>query len=304
MRRFLVASQQLIDSFLSHISVERGLSKNTIASYRADLLKFSDYLEGVAQSLSSATAENLIDFIALGRRSGLSEATSARITAALRSFYKFQSKELGISDPSLELASPKLKRRLPKALTVSEITALIESPSNEGFGIRDRALLELLYATGARVSEIVSLDLPDLRLNDSEIQTVKLFGKGNKERIVPIGKHATHAINQYLVALRPLLRDRSKRRSEALFLNTRGERLTRQSAWRIVCECAEKVGIKSISPHALRHTFATHLLDGGADIRIVQELLGHSSVTTTQIYTLVTIDKLRESYNSAHPRAL
>ena len=199
---------------------------------------------------------------------------------------------------------PTIPKRLPKALSVAEIESLISAAPLEGMGIRDRAMLELLYATGARVSEIISLNVEDVRQSEAqsgEITTIRLFGKGRKERIVPMGTFAKKAVEDYLVRLRPTL---LKGDQKALFLNVRGGRISRQSAWNIVLDTAERCGLSGrVSPHALRHSFATHLLDGGADIRVVQELLGHASVSTTQIYTLVTIDKLRESYALAHPRA-
>lgn len=290
-----------LNSFLSHLSVERGLSPNTISSYKRDLEKLLEFLSRLGISLSTANSDQLRDFISSQRAAGLSESSLARLTVAVRSLYKFLAKDQGLHDVARELQPPSIPKRLPKALTIDEISALLSAPSQEGFGIRDRALLELLYATGARVSEIVALNLEDVKSSDEAITTIRVTGKGKKERIVPMGSFARTALDQYLTRVRPGLLKRSER---ALFLNSRGGRLTRQSAWAIVLACAKRAGIeRSISPHALRHSFATHLLDGGADIRVVQELLGHASVTTTQIYTLVTIDKLRESYASAHPRA-
>ena len=298
-----MADQADIDSFLSHLSVERGLSKNTIESYRRDLKKFLKFLDVKQSGLEAVNAKVLDEFAAEARRSGISTASLARNIVAIRTFYKFFSKEKGLDNPSIEFLPPTSGQRLPKALTIAEVSSLMQSPPLDGFGPRDRALLELLYATGARVSEIVFLNIGDLKLDTSQVSTVKVLGKGRKERIVPIGKHAASAIEQYLVLLHRNLQSKSGVREDALFLNSRGGRLSRQSAWNIVRENAFRAGIKKISPHALRHSFATHLLDGGADIRIVQELLGHSSVTTTQIYTLVTVDKLRESYLASHPRA-
>jgi integrase/recombinase XerD len=298
-----VFDQADIDIFLNHLSVERGLSKNTIESYRRDLKKFLRYLETKQSGLQLVTAKTLEEFAAEARRSGISTASLARNIVAIRTFFKFFSRERGLDNPSIKFLPPRGAQRLPKALTIAEVSSLMQSPPLDGFGPRDRALLELLYATGARVSEIVALDLGDLKIDTSKVSTVKVLGKGRKERIVPIGKHAAFAIEQYLVLLHRNLKSKSGAREDALFLNSRGGRLSRQSAWNIVRENAVRAGIKKISPHALRHSFATHLLDGGADIRIVQELLGHSSVTTTQIYTLVTVDKLRESYLASHPRA-
>lgn len=294
----------LLQSFISHIGVERGLSKNTIASYQRDLSKLISFLSERTLSLVSASSQDLRDFLANLRASGLSDASIARTTVSIRTFYKFIAKDQNLEDIARELIPPRIPKRLPKALTVAEIEALIAAPKEDGVGIRDRAILELLYATGARVSEIVSLNTDDIRRREesnNEVITLRLLGKGRKERVVPIGSFAQKAIDDYLVRLRPAL---VKDGEIALFLNARGGRISRQSAWNIVLEAAEAAGLKErVSPHALRHSFATHLLDGGADIRVVQELLGHSSVSTTQIYTLVTIDKLRESYALAHPRA-
>ena len=290
-----------LQSFLSHLGVERGLSGNTLSSYRRDLQKLLEFLDSRNISFDSVQVEELREFITTERSKGLSESTLARLTVAVRSLFRFLAKDQGLLDAAKELQPPTIPKRLPKALTIAEINALLSAPSEEGMGIRDRALLELLYATGARVSEIVALNLDDIRSSGESITTIRVLGKGKKERIVPMGSFAKKAVDQYLTRVR---RGLLKGSEPALFLNSRGGRLTRQSAWAIVLESAKRAGIqRDISPHALRHSFATHLLDGGADIRVVQELLGHSSVTTTQIYTLVTIDKLRESYASAHPRA-
>lgn len=290
-----------LQSFLSHLGVERGLSGNTLSSYRRDLQKLLEFLDSRNISFDSVHVEELREFITTERSKGLSESTLARLTVAVRSLFRFLAKDQGLLDAAKELQPPTIPKRLPKALTIAEINALLSAPSEEGMGIRDRALLELLYATGARVSEIVALNLDDIRSSGESITTIRVLGKGKKERIVPVGSFAKKAVDQYLTRVR---RGLLKGSEPALFLNSRGGRLTRQSAWAIVLESAKRAGIqRDISPHALRHSFATHLLDGGADIRVVQELLGHSSVTTTQIYTLVTIDKLRESYASAHPRA-
>jgi integrase/recombinase XerD len=298
-----VTNQALVEIFLNHCAVERGLSKNSVAAYRRDLTKFCDFLDSKALSIRDMAANTISEFVSYLRSSGLGESSIARHVVAIRSLFTFLSKDQGIANVAKEFAPPKIPKRLPKALSIDDVEALIASNSDDVPGIRNRALIETLYATGARVSEIIQLDLADISKSDSETVTVKVHGKGGKERLVPLGKFAQQALDQYLTRSRPALVRKSA--ESALFLNEkRGTRLTRQSAWQIVMTAASLAGIEShVSPHALRHSFATHLLDGGADIRVVQELLGHSSVTTTQIYTLITIDKLRESYASAHPRS-
>ena len=297
-----MTNESLIEIFLNHCAVERGLSKNTIAAYRRDLGKFNDFLRTSRLQINELNATNIYEFLAELRRSGLSDSSIARHVVAVRSLFTFLAKDQGIADVSREVVAPKIPRRLPKALTISEVEDLINANGDDVAGIRNRALIEILYATGARVSEIVQLDVSDVGRSDSSV-TVKVRGKGGKERLVPVGTFAQRALDQYLTRSRPSLN--RKLTEKALFLNeNRGSRLSRQSAWQIVLDSAKRSGLtRAISPHALRHSFATHLLDGGADIRVVQELLGHSSVTTTQIYTLVTIDKIRESYANAHPRA-
>ena len=277
------------------------MSKNTLQSYRRDLHSFQEFLSLRDRSISSAETADVEAFISSLKDGELKPSSIARTVVAIRSLYKFLARENGTVDIAREVKPPRIPKRLPKALTLSEINSLIEACGNEGISIRDRAMVELLYASGARVSEIVALDLSDLS-RDEELFTLLVKGKGGKERLVPIGRYAREALDNYLVRIRP--RIAREKRSSALFLNQRGERLSRQSAWKIVLDAAKRAKIESkVSPHALRHSFATHLLDGGADIRVVQELLGHASVTTTQIYTLVTIDKLRESYALAHPRS-
>lgn len=292
-----------LQTFLNHCLVERGLSKNTISAYQRDLQKFENFLIEEGVDLTKAAPDHIFQFIAFLRQGKLSESSIARHVVAIRSLYAFLDKDQGIPNVAKEVIPPKIPKRLPKALSITEVSALIAACDDSITGVRDRAIIETLYATGARVSEIVNLNSSDVSRVDDSVVTVRVRGKGGKERLVPLGSYAQQAIEQYLVRSRPTF---AKKASEpALFLNEgRGGRLTRQSAWHIVVKAAEKAGLnRDISPHALRHSFATHLLDGGADIRVVQELLGHSSVTTTQIYTLVTIDKLRESYLNAHPRS-
>ena len=294
-------------SFLNHLQIERGLATNSIAAYRRDLAKFQSFLQNLA--LHEVTPEIINDFETSLREMKLAVASINRIDSTLRSFFKHLQQEYGYADPTLEIAPSKSARRLPKALTIKQIVSMIDAAFREGdpITLRDQAMLELLYSSGARVSELIGINLNDLstvQTADGEITTLKLRGKGSKERIVPLGSFATKAINDYVVRIRPALSSKSSKPSAALFLNSRGGRISRQSAWQMVLESAKAAGVtEHVSPHVFRHSYATHLLDGGADIRVVQELLGHASVTTTQIYTLITIDKVRETYSMAHPRA-
>jgi integrase/recombinase XerD len=303
----LLNTNSAISSFLNHLQIERGLSKNTISAYKRDLSKFSFFLEEM--DLGSITPGDITRFETSLRADNLSIGTINRIDSTLRSFFKHLQTEYGLADPTLEIATGKSVRRLPKALTITQILAMIESAYREGepITLRDQAMLELLYSSGARVSELIGINVNDLsttQTSDGEITTLKLRGKGSKERIVPLGSFATRAIENYMVRIRPELAAKGRENTSALFLNARGGRISRQSAWQMVLNSAKAAGVSEhVSPHVFRHSYATHLLDGGADIRVVQELLGHASVTTTQIYTLITIDKVRESYSLAHPRA-
>jgi integrase/recombinase XerD len=294
-------------NFLDHLRVERGLADNSIVAYSRDLARFEKFLGDRNIAFEEISPKVIGEFQSFLRKMGLAEASSQRTLSGLRTFYRYLSRETGIPDPTLDLEKSKQSRRLPKALTVAEILALIDAAEHLGdpITLRDRALLELLYGTGARISEVVNLDRGDIhQFNGTETETVKLRGKGGKERIVPLGSFASAAVREYLVRVRPELAGKSLRATNALFLNRRGSRLSRQSAWQFVLNAAKSAGIDAkVSPHVFRHSYATHLLDGGADIRVVQELLGHASVTTTQIYTLITIDKVRETYSLAHPRA-
>ena len=303
---------QLIDAYLRHLTIERGMAKNTIAAYRADLNRYSAFLEAKAITAPDQITELVItDFAeSLKVTSGLISSSVARVLAGVRGLHKFWLLEnITVGDVAAAVKPPKSPRNLPKAITVEQIEKLLAAagpdPADESamaadpVRVRDRAMLELLYATGARISELINLDLDDL----VDPTLVRLFGKGSKERIVPVGGYAQRALEAYLVRTRPTLVGQGKG-TPALFLNQRGGRLSRQSAWQIISEAARVAEIPGeISPHTFRHSFATHLLEGGADVRVVQELLGHSSVATTQIYTLVTVDKLREIYGTAHPRA-
>ena len=285
-------------SFIDYLRVEKGAATNTVSAYRRDLDKYVAWRETNPNSSIKDYAATLIN---------LAPSSLERNYSAIRSFHKYLNRELGIPDPSDQLPETGKRSRLPKALTVQEITTLVDAakdPSNS-ISLRDYLLLELLYSTGARVSEVVGININDFsesQVGDEVISVLKLRGKGGKERIVPLGSFAKSAIEDYLVRTRPSLLKRVN--ENALFLNVRGTRLSRVSAWEIVKQAARKSGLNTrVTPHVFRHSYATHLLDGGADIRVVQELLGHASVTTTQIYTLITIDKVRESYRLAHPRA-
>jgi len=292
-----------LDSYLRHLTLERGLSKNTLSAYRNDLEKYFDFLAKRHKDPLVSSTRDIEDFVVEIALS-LSSASRARLLASLRGYHKFLVLEdKRNDDPTKPVRSPKLPMRLPKALTQAEVMQLIEAsgpaPDDESadyLRLRNRAIVELMYSTGARVSEIVGLDLDEV--DDSGLMRVR--GKGSKERLVPVGSYAKTALDAYLVRARPLLAARGSAR--ALFLNQRGSRLSRQSVWEIIQKAAEGME-KEVSPHSLRHSFATHLLEGGADVRVVQELLGHSSVTTTQIYTMVSVDTLREVYLASHPRA-
>jgi integrase/recombinase XerD len=296
-------------NFLDHLTVERGLAENSISAYSRDLIRFNRFLEMSSLQLADVTAQTMRDFLSWLKEEELSQSSINRVLSALRTFFRYLSSEKGFPDPLTDIEKSRQVRRLPKALTVAEIVAMIEAAYRVGepTSLREQALLELLYGSGARVSEVVNLDLSDIHqiTNDGvEVQTVKLRGKGGKDRIVPLGSFAKAALLDYLTRVRPNLAKNSTKTSAALFLNQRGTRLSRQSAWRFVLNAAKAAGVSGkVSPHVFRHSYATHLLDGGADIRVVQELLGHASVTTTQIYTLITIDKVRETYSLAHPRA-
>ena len=297
----------IAQSFLNYCAIERGLSANTVAAYRRDLEKFQIWLGSTP--VTEIDTSTIADFEANLRVLKFSPASINRIESTLRTFFKHVQQEHGLSNPTIDIVSSKSKRRLPKALQIDQVISLINAAFHEGqpITIRDRTIIELLYSSGARVSELMDINISDINIVASEegdITTVKLRGKGGKERIVPLGSFATRAIDDYLVRVRPMLAAKNAKVDGALFLNARGSRLTRQTAWNIVLKAAEVAGVsEQVSPHVFRHSYATHLLDGGADIRVVQELLGHASVTTTQIYTLITIDKVRESYRTAHPRA-
>lgn len=302
-------------TYLDHLGVERGLAANTLTSYRRDLRRYLGYLDSVGiTDLDAITEQTVLGFLVALREGDadnppLSATSAGRTVVAVRGFHKFVVKDgLARLDPSAGVKPPRSAKRLPKAIAFDDVMAIFEAAGAPGtvLALRDRAMLEMLYGAGARISEVVGLDVDDV---DLESQTVLLRGKGGKERIVPFGKYAAEMVGDYLTRARPDLVAAGDGRvgngGAALFLNARGGRLSRQSAWTIIVRSAERAGITAeVSPHTLRHSFATHVLEGGADIRVVQELLGHASVTTTQVYTLVTVDGLREVYAAAHPRAL
>ena len=304
-----MASDHLAD-FFNYLTIEKGLAANTVSAYKSDLERFYHYLSINNLSLDQLKSDDLAMYVAWLRGMAntefkIGESSIARNVIGLRSYFSYLAKEHKYYDPTINFKPPKIPKRLPKALSIDQIFSILNVTGDDQISIRDKALLELLYSTGARVSELVNLNIADISTLTNEGQvstTVKLRGKGGKERVVPIGSFAVKAVNDYLTRSRPNLIKVSTQR--ALFLNQRGGRLSRQSAWNVVTANAQRAGIaEQVSPHSMRHSFATHLLDGGADIRVVQELLGHASVTTTQIYTLITIDRLRESYSSAHPRS-
>lgn len=309
-----------LEKYMQYLTVERSLARNTVESYGRDLRRYEEYLDSVGViDPTVVTKKHVRDFVTdLAETGGtteksLSARSIARITVAIRGVHKFWLREkITASDPAASVHPPNTGSRLPKAISVQQVTQLLETPDpNTPTGLRDRAILEFLYSTGARISEVIGVDLDDISIStvgddDEEAghDVVRLFGKGNKERMVPVGSFAGRALNDYLVRARPLFASHGQG-TPALFLNARGGRLTRQGAWLILKKAAEKSKVEvEISPHTLRHSYATHLLEGGADIRVVQELLGHASVTTTQIYTKVTMDTLKEVFVASHPRAL
>lgn len=297
-----------LERYLRHLAIERGRSPHTVAAYRRDLAAFLDSLRRAgAADAAAITPESVTAFTRdlRERPDPLAPSTVARMLSSVRGFARFLVDEGRLDrDPTVDAVAPKSPDRLPKALTIEQVERVLEAtPTDEPVGLRDRALLELLYATGARVSEAVALNVDDLVGEDGTADVVRLFGKGGKQRLVPVGSFARAAIDAYLVRGRPMLSQRG-RATPALFLGVRGNRLSRQHAFLLIRAAAEraKLGI-DVSPHSFRHSFATHLLQGGADVRVVQELLGHASVATTQIYTRVTADALRDAYVTAHPRA-
>lgn len=314
------AMERAVRGWIAHVRVEKGAAPNTVSAYERDLRRYVAHLadRGVSEP-RSVTEADVADFLAGLHERGLAASSAARTLVAVRGFHRFLALEGETAgDPATNVAPPKPPSRLPKAISVEAVERLITAASvgDTPVALRDRALLELLYGVGARISEAVGLDVDDLDLDAAPVGgaepagadlrssgLVRLRGKGNKERIVPVGRYATSAVTAYLVRGRPALAARGPG-GPALFLGLRGARLSRQSAWAVIQHAAERANLREhVSPHTLRHSFATHLLDGGADVRVVQELLGHASVTTTQIYTMVSVGRLREVYAGAHPRA-
>ncbi|MER5624540.1 tyrosine recombinase [Streptosporangium sp. NPDC005286] len=295
--------------YLAHLAGERGLAANTLASYRRDLLRYVEHLKHRGRVTFAEVAEgDVAAFVAAlregdGEHQALVAASAARAVSAVRGLHRFAlSQGLCRHDPAREVRPPRQLRRLPRAISVRDVERLIAASGPDGapLTLRNRALLELLYGTGARISEAVGLTVDDVELG-AEAQRVRLRGKGGRTRLVPLGDFAGEALGAYLTRARPRIASHG-RGTSGLFLNARGGRLTRQGAWEVLQGAAERGGLEGVSPHMLRHSFATHLLDGGVDVRVVQELLGHASVTTTQVYTQVTVDRLREVYAVAHPR--
>lgn len=308
-----MAVQRVVGAFLDHLTVERGASEHTVAGYRRDLARYREFLDEWGRSDLAEVTEADVAAFATWLRAGserhppLAPSSVARALSAVKSLHRFAVDDGLLADNrATGVSPPQAGRRLPKALPLDQVQALLDSPDvSTPVGLRDAALLELLYGTGARITELVSLDVDDVtHLAHEPDAGLRLFGKGRKERIVPVGSYARAALDAWLVRGRPALLQGARGSTPALFVNTRGARLSRQSAWGLLRQQADRAGITAeIGPHTLRHSFATHLLDGGADVRVVQELLGHASVATTQIYTLVTVEHLREVFLTAHPRA-
>ncbi|MBA2879074.1 integrase/recombinase XerD [Anoxybacillus kamchatkensis] len=294
-----------VKDFIHYLIVERNLAHNTIVSYERDLKKYVQYLQKVEQQCrwNDVTRFHIMQFLKFLKEKGSSPKTIARHLASVRSFHQFLLREKAVDqDPTVHIETPQLPRKLPNVLSMAEVEALLEAPKqNTPFSIRDKAMLELLYATGIRVSELIQLNVSDVHLT---MGFIRCYGKGRKERIVPIGKMATEALKRYMEQGRPELLQRKKGTTDALFLNHHGERLTRQGCWKILKRLAQEANIqKPLTPHTLRHSFATHLLENGADLRAVQEMLGHADISTTQIYTHVTKTRLKDVYKQFHPRA-
>ncbi len=295
--------QDQLKDFIHFLVVEKGLATNTVVSYERDLKSYLLYLNKVEEvsSLDEVTRATIIQFLKFLTEKGKSSKTIARHIASIRSFHQFLLREkVTTQDPTVHIDRPKQEQKLPQVMSVEEVQALLEGPDvSKVFGIRDKAMLELLYATGMRVSELISLNLSDVHMT---MGFVRCIGKGNKERIIPLGKMAQNAIASYIEESRSQLT--KKKTTDALFVNLHGNRLTRQGFWKILKKLTKEAGIeKELTPHTLRHSFATHLLENGADLRAVQEMLGHADISTTQIYTHVTKTRMKDVYSMFHPRA-
>ena len=296
--------EEHLKDFIHFLIVERGLSRNTTTSYERDLKSYIKYLKNVeqAENLEESTRKHIIHYLGHMKEQGKSSRTIARHIASIRAFHQFLLREKAVThDPTVHIESPQLERTLPKVLSLEEVESLLDAPRLvDHYGYRDKAMLEILYATGIRVSELIGLNVSDLHLN---MGFIRCIGKGNKERVIPIGRTATASLEEYLEKGRPKFAE-GRRKDEALFLNFHGSRLTRQGFWKILKRLSKEAGIeKELTPHTLRHSFATHLLENGADLRAVQEMLGHADISTTQIYTHVTKRRLKDVYSQYHPRA-
>jgi integrase/recombinase XerD len=293
-----------IASFVMHVRVEKGLSANTVSAYRRDLVKFEGFAKKRKLMLETVSRDDLVDFLAGLYREGLESKTVARHLVTLRNFFRFaQIQELIKEDPSLNLESPKIRRSLPGYLRLEEVERLLNQPDQKtALGVRDRAMLEVLYSTGLRVSELVNLRVSDL---DTKTGCLRCIGKGDKERIVPVGRKALGIVEKYLREARPeLLRLAKGTNTPTLFVNRRGAHLSRVGVWKILSAYGRRAGLRvGLTPHMLRHSFATHLLERGADLRSVQLMLGHADISTTQIYTHVVEERLKQVYRAHHPRA-
>jgi integrase/recombinase XerD len=293
-----------ISSFLTHVQVEKGLASNTLSAYRRDLAKFDDFAKKRKLQLTAVKRDDLVDFLASLYRQKLESKTVARHLVTLRNFFRHaQVQDLISEDPSAHLESPKIRRSLPGYLRLEEVEKLLQLPDQATpLGLRDRAMLEVLYSTGLRVSELTSLRVPDL---DMKVGCVRCIGKGDKERIVPVGKRALGIVEKYLRDGRPKLLGAGRGGAGAfLFVNRRGGKISRVGVWKILSAYGKRAGFRiPLTPHMLRHSFATHLLERGADLRSVQLMLGHSDISTTQIYTHVVEERLKQIYKAHHPRA-
>lgn len=296
--------QEALAEYIIYLKIERGLSANTVTSYKRDIEKYLTFLmEKKITQLDEVSRFEILDFLQTLRQSGAADNSIIRMVSSLRKFHQYVKRESIVSDDPMQLIdTPKKASTLPKAISPQAVEQLLEAPdTTTPLGVRDRTILELMYATGLRISELVNLKLSDMHLTMGFIQTM---GKGEKERIIPLGEIASQWLDHYLDGARVYLQDQSAETSEYVFLNSRGKGLSRQGVWKKVKQLALEAGIdQNVTPHTLRHSFATHLLENGADLRMVQELLGHADISTTQIYTHITKTRLKQVYSDYHPRA-